>query len=110
MKTAAEKGLLYREQPFAMEIGADVIDTGCPSEEKVLVQGIIDAFYFEGEKVFVVDYKTDSVPRGAKGEELLRERYAKQLELYCDAIKKVTGKEIGGCFIYSVNLGKALNV
>lgn len=110
MKTAAEKGLLYREQLFAMETGADVIDTGCPSEEKVLVQGIIDAFYFEGEKVFVVDYKTDSVPRGAKGEELLRERYAKQLELYCDAIKKVTGKEIGGCFIYSVNLGKALDV
>lgn len=110
MKAASAKGLLYREQPFAMEIGANIIDAACPSEEKVLVQGIIDAFYFEGGKVFVVDYKTDSVPSGVKGEELLRARYAKQLELYCDAIQKVTGKEIGGCFIYSVNMGKALEV
>lgn len=110
MKAAAERGELYREQPFAMEVGVDAIDKNCPHDETVLVQGIIDAFYFEGGKVFVVDYKTDRVPRGADGEALLIERYRRQLELYCDAIKKVTGKEIGGCYIYSVSLGKALEV
>lgn len=108
MKAAAARGELYREQPFAMEVGADAIDNSCPHDETVLVQGIIDAFYFEGDSVFVVDYKTDRVPRGADGENVLIGRYRKQLELYCDAIKKVTEKKIGGCYIYSVSLGKAL--
>ncbi|MCM1309386.1 MAG: PD-(D/E)XK nuclease family protein, partial [Butyrivibrio sp.] len=110
MKAAAERGELYREQPFAMEVGADAIDGSCPHDETVLVQGIIDAFYFEGEKVFVVDYKTDSVPSGREGEKVLLGRYRKQLELYCDAIRKVTGREIGGCHIYSVGLGRSVEV
>lgn len=110
MKAAALRGELFREQPFAMEAGADLIDPALPPDERVLVQGVIDAFYFEGDKVFVVDYKTDRVPGGADGELILAERYRKQLELYCDAVKKVTGRQIGGCFIYSVSLGRPVSL
>lgn len=60
--------------------------------------------------VYVVDYKTDRVPEGADGEDILIRRYQKQLELYCDAIKQVTGRKIGGCYIYSVCLDRKVEI
>ena len=102
MKKAFEANKLYREQPYIMEIGADKVDSDYPSEEKVLVQGIIDAFYIEDDKVHIVDYKTDRVSH----EDVLVARYAKQLELYKDAITAITGKEVVACHIYSVSLDK----
>ena len=102
MKKAFETNKLYREQPYIMEIGADKVDSDYPAEEKVLVQGIIDAFYIEDDKVHIVDYKTDRVSH----EDVLVARYAKQLELYRDAITAITGKEVVACHIYSVALDK----
>lgn len=110
MKEAYRENLLFREQPFTMEVNASDIDRQYPSEEKVLIQGIIDAFFFRDNKVYIVDYKTDRVPNGTSGETILIERYRKQLELYCDAIRKITNREIGGCYIYSVSLNKELAV
>ena len=110
MKKAAENKLLYREQPFTMEVAASEIDASYPDTEGVLIQGIIDAFYIEDDMVYVVDYKTDRVPEGADGEDILIRRYQKQLELYCDAIKQVTGRKIGGCYIYSVCLDRKVEI
>lgn len=106
MKKAFETNKLYREQPYIMEIGADKVNEEYPSDEKVLVQGIIDAFYIEDDKVHIVDYKTDRVSH----EDVLVARYAKQLELYKDAITAITGKEVAACHIYSVALDKGISI
>lgn len=110
MKKAAQNNLLFREQPFTMEVKASEIDDTYPDTEGVLIQGIIDAFYIEDDKVYVVDYKTDRVPDGAGGEDILVQRYMKQLELYCQAIRQVTGRKIGGCYIYSVCLDRKVEI
>ena len=102
MKKAFNSNKLYREQPYIMEVGANKVNEEYPSDEKVLVQGIIDAFYIEDDKVHIVDYKTDRVSH----EDVLVARYAKQLELYRDAITAITGKEVAACHIYSVALDK----
>ena len=102
MKKAFLAHKLYREQPYIMEIGANRVNDEYPESEKVLVQGIIDAFYIEDEKVHIVDYKTDRV----SGEEVLIERYKKQLELYKEAVEKITGLSVACCHIYSVFLDK----
>lgn len=109
MKKAFLNNKLYREQPFIMQVGADEVNHEFPSEEKVLVQGIIDAFYIKDDKVYIVDYKTDSVPDDT-GEEILISRYRRQLELYAGAINKVTGKQVADCYIYSVALDKAISI
>ncbi len=109
MKKAFQDKQLYREQPFIMEIGADAVNQDFPSEEKVLVQGIIDAFYIKNGSVYIVDYKTDRADSD-NGEEILVARYAKQLELYAKAIEKVTGKSVADCYIYSVALDKEISV
>ena len=43
MKKACEGELLYREQPFVMEVSANRIKAEYDSGEQVLIQGIIDA-------------------------------------------------------------------
>jgi ATP-dependent helicase/nuclease subunit A len=99
MAAAAVRGNLYREKPFVME------------HEDVLVQGIIDVFWIEGDSIILLDYKTDRVD---SAEELIL-RYKLQLELYADALskifsnneKKMTAKER---LIYSFRLKEVISL
>lgn len=77
-------------------------------EEDVLIQGIIDAYFLEGEEIVLVDYKTDQVFPGREGE--LTERYQVQLRSYAQALRKLTGRKVKEIYIYSFTLGKALPV
>jgi ATP-dependent helicase/nuclease subunit A len=99
MAAAAVRGDLYREKPFVMK------------HEDVLVQGIIDVFWLEGDEIVLLDYKTDRVD---SSEELVL-RYKTQLELYADALskifsnsdKKMTAKEK---LIYSFRLKEVIGL
>ena len=73
MASADEKGDLFREKPFVME------------HEGVLVQGIIDVFWLEEDKIVVLDYKTDRVQTADE----LKARYETQLNLYADALCRI---------------------
>ncbi len=77
MAQAALRGDLYREKPFVMQ------------HEDVLVQGIIDVFWMEGDSIILLDYKTDRV----KCSEELKLRYQMQLDLYADALTRVFSNE-----------------
>jgi ATP-dependent helicase/nuclease subunit A len=77
MAQAAVRGDFYREKPFVMQ------------HEDVLVQGIIDVFWLEGDSIVLLDYKTDRVQNA---EELVL-RYKTQLELYADALSRVFSNE-----------------
>lgn len=52
---------LKREQPFVMSVPASEADPSYPEDETILVQGIIDAWFPEGDEIVLVDYKTDRV-------------------------------------------------
>ena len=73
MAEAEDRGDLFREKPFVMDY------------EGALVQGIIDVFWIEGDKIVLLDYKTDKVD---SGEELIL-RYKTQLDLYADALRRI---------------------
>ena len=64
MKTADLSGLLFREQPFVISRSAAEIDESWDENERVLVQGIIDAYFMENDEIVLVDYKTDYVRKG----------------------------------------------
>ncbi|WP_099466522.1 helicase-exonuclease AddAB subunit AddA [Konateibacter massiliensis] len=106
VKIASEQGTLKREKPFVMGIKAKRIKTSLQSDEMVLIQGIIDAFFEEDGKIILVDYKTDYV----KSEQELISRYKVQLEYYAEALEKITGQEVKERIIYSVMLGKEILV
>lgn len=105
MQKAKAEGTLYREQPFVIGLPGSEFPDADP-EETVLVQGIIDAFFYEDGEIVVVDYKTDYINRA---EELI-ERYRAQLEYYDRALRMLTGKPVKERLIYSFRLGEVIAV
>ena len=77
-----------------------MLDDGWKNET-VLVQGIIDAYFMEGDEIVLVDYKTDRVKRGQ--EQKLIDLYHVQLEDYARALERMTGEKSEGkdhLFVY----------
>ena len=104
LKTAKE---VYREKPFYINIPAKEI-YGKDTEEKVLVQGIIDLYYIDAQnEITLVDYKTDYVQKGYENE--LIQKYKDQLELYKKALEDALDKNVKNVYIYSVHLGQILH-
>ncbi len=100
------RGELYREQPFVYGIGADRLNADFPSTEKVLIQGIIDAFFVENGQIIVMDYKTDriSAPKD------LISRYETQLQYYEEALRNVMNMEVKEKIMYSFSLEQEVSV
>ncbi len=72
----------------------------------MIIQGIIDVCFLEDGKYVIMDYKTDRVDNM----EELKEKYAKQLECYQLALKKITGTTVSEMIIYSVYLGDEIRI
>lgn len=105
LKTAKE---VQKEKPFYINIPAREI-YGEEIEEAVLVQGIIDLYYVDkNDNLVLVDYKTDYVEKGKERD--LIGKYKKQLEIYKQALEAALNRKVAKTYIYSVYLGKALEV
>ena len=108
MRTAALGGRLWREQPFVIGRRASLIRPEWGDGEQILIQGIIDAFFIEGDQLVLVDYKSDRARPG--DEESLVRRYRVQFELYADALRELLGMEVKESWLYSLSLGRAIPV
>lgn len=102
MATAAKAGKLYKEQPFVIGLPASRVQKEFPSDETVLVQGVIDVFFIEDERVVLLDYKTDRVETSAE----LINRYKAQLEYYGEALTMLTGLKVSEKLLYSFGLNE----
>lgn len=106
MKEAARRKALKREQQFVLGQPATTIHAKYQSEEMILVQGIIDAYFEEDGKLILVDYKTDHVENGKQ----LIKRYKTQLSYYKRALEQMTHKQVNEIYIYSLVLEKGIEV
>ncbi len=109
MAQAAARGELFREQPFSMGVPAREIYPGRDSDELVVVQGIVDVFWKEDGKLYLLDYKTDRVGRNG-GKQVLLARYRVQLSYYARALSAALGLPTAECYIYSFALGEGFSV
>jgi len=105
MCLAACRDQLHLEEPFVLSINADRLKPEFPSDENVLIQGIIDAFFVEDGEIVLMDYKTDRV----KDEHELIERYKLQLDYYEEALRRITGFRVKEKLIYSFSLNKTIS-
>ena len=105
---AYKENTLYREQHFMQEVEYEKLfqDDKGDNVEKVILQGVIDAFIMEEEGIILVDYKTDRVKDG----EELRNRYQKQIDLYSEALEQILGKKVKRRVLYSFSLGEEVDV
>ena len=95
---------IYKEAPFYINLSAK--EAGIDdSDDKILVQGIIDLYYINSEdEVILVDFKTDYAENGNQ----LVEKYKTQLELYKIALEKSLDKKVSKMIIYSLYLNKEI--
>ena len=106
MERAMYANALHRESQFMMGVPARRLDDSLPEGELVLVQGIIDVWFEEGDDLILLDYKTDKV---RKGQELV-DKYKTQLDYYQEALEKITHKKVKERLIYSFTLGELINI
>ncbi len=109
---------IRRELRFNVHLNASDFtekdDASSLNNETVLVQGIIDClFEDENGMVYLLDYKTDAVPKDMSeddAKEMLISRHIAQLSYYAAACKTILGKEVDGVMLYSFALGNVIDV
>lgn len=106
MTAASQRGELFKEQPFVLGIPAQRLKPDYPSTETVLIQGVIDAFFYEDGEIVLADYKTDRV---SCAQELV-DRYRTQLDYYQMALEQITGKRVKERYLYSFFLQEEIHV
>lgn len=97
MIAAKERGELYKEQPFVLGVG---------EQELMLIQGVIDVFFYEEDGIVLADYKTDKVADAKQ----LADRYRTQLDYYQQALEQITGKRVKERYLYSFCLQKEIKI
>ncbi len=91
---------IYKEEPFII------------SEEKdgseILVQGVIDCYFKDGDKYVIVDFKSDRITPANREERI--EMYKIQLEYYKKAVKKIHNTENVESYLYFTKTKETIRV
>lgn len=93
-----------RELPFSMLFDGNRVYPDVENGERLFLQGIIDTVFVEDDQWVLVDYKTDRIK---SGDELIR-RYKIQMDLYKEALERLTNMPVKASYIYSFRLHEAV--
>ncbi len=105
MKSAQK---LYKEKRFFIEFSELTLDKNenfCYNDKSML-NGVVDCFFFENDRIVALDYKTDRV----SCEDELIEKYSSQLYLYVKALEKIYNTKDSLGYIYSFSLGREIKI
>ena len=100
---------ILREYKFSVIVRADELEaqTPCPEETRLL-QGVVDCAFWEGERLFILDFKTDRVRE--EEAHARAARYAPQLAAYALALEKVTGVRAAARYLYFIECGRTVSL
>lgn len=91
----ASSPAVYREKPFNMMTEKE--------GKQIMVQGIIDCYFEEGDYLVLVDYKTGKAHNAA-------EKYKVQIDLYRKALRESMGKNVKDAYLYMTDSGKIIEM
>lgn len=86
-----------RETPFVIKKQANNIIKNLNDDDNILIQGIIDCYFYEDNEIVVIDYKTDTVHNNI---DIIRGQYEAQILAYKEALEKLTNKIVKECYLY----------
>lgn len=98
--------LVKKELSFSLLLEANRIYREVSPEERVFLQGVMDMAFLEKGEWVLVDYKTDAV----RDREALKKRYRIQMELYKEALARLTGKPVKEAYLFSFSLEEAIEI
>ena len=91
---AAREGLLSKEKPFTLRVER--------RGKSVLVQGIIDCYFSDGDGLVLVDYKSNRLSYKDREADIerIKEEYREQISLYKRALEEGTGLSVKEAYLY----------
>lgn len=101
---ASRLGLLEKEKPFT------IIDVR--EDDRILVQGVIDCWFREGDGSVLIDYKSSRL-RGMSDEKIepmMRETYGTQISIYRRAIEEAGYGPVKEACIYMFDNGRLISM
>ena len=112
--TMARDNVAKREQPFILFDYYKDVKQDSQSNEKVMIQGVIDLLIISGDKCTVVDFKTGDKDVNPKYmdqfKKKTRDKYKKQLDIYAKAVEKILGYKVEQKIIYCMYTGTEIEV
>lgn len=97
---------IKREVPFVIKKPANEIISSLNENDVIMIQGIIDCYFFEGAEVVIIDYKTDAAANLNPDD--VKNKYRPQILSYKDAVEKITGKKVKECYLCLLESGEAI--
>lgn len=93
---------------FIANIFTDFACCSDVNKNNVVVQGIIDCCFTENNEWVIVDYKTTSTRD--KDPRDVANSYRMQLQIYADALQKLSGLPVKETWVYLLSAGEAFRV
>lgn len=95
-----------RELKLSFLLDATEVDENCKSGDDILLQGIADCVFKDGDTIVVLDFKSDNI----KTKEELIDRYSGQLKLYKKAVFNAFETDKVKCVLYSFKLKEVIEL
>ena len=100
---ASKNGRLYKEKAFTLEMDRD--------GSSILVQGIIDCLFLEGDRAVLIDYKSNKMRDNSQEEKnRIKEMYKAQVKIYEEAVIKGLNIEKIDSYLYLFDIGEFTKV
>ena len=103
-----KSNFIKREVPFVLKKKASEMINNLDECDDILIQGIIDCYFYEGDDVVIVDYKTDTINDSQI--EDIKLKYRGQIALYKEALEKIEKKNVKEAYLYLMSLGKEIEI
>lgn len=101
--------LVKREVPFVIKRYANEIIGSLNENDIILIQGIIDCYFYEGDEVVIIDYKTDEI-NSDDDLKYATEEYRPQILSYKEAVEKITRKKVRACYLYLFDISAQVEI
>jgi ATP-dependent helicase/nuclease subunit A len=99
-----------REVPFNFRKKASDVLEGYESKtDTMLIQGVIDCFFEEDGQLVLIDYKTDYIGPANTVDKLVG-RYRIQIDLYTEALERITGMPVKERILYLLSINRAVHL
>lgn len=101
---------LCREQPFTFFKSAREL-LGVDSDEQIVVQGVIDAYFKDSGGCVLIDYKSDRITDASlEGLRQTAQTHRPQMELYAEALERLLGCKVSEKHIFLLRAGQAVRL
>ncbi|MFB9325492.1 UvrD-helicase domain-containing protein [Paenibacillus aurantiacus] len=100
-----------RETPFSCAFAASRVYPDAAEgagDEPIMIQGVIDCLFEDGDELVLLDYKTDRVVGERYAEAAEKHRF--QMRLYAEAIGTILGRPVDACYLFFLNGGRAVQL